>query len=72
MLPAHAVIRFLDLQLEDRAKPPGDDFQSLLSVQSTHICLCRRFQVSFLRGCVGMGSNYTLKTSALDEALVRN
>jgi hypothetical protein len=72
MLPAYAVIRFLDLQLEERAKPPDDYLQTLLSVQSTYICLCQRFQVSSLRGCAGMGSNYTLKTSALDEALVRN
>ncbi len=68
MLPAYALVRFSDVQLEDRAKPPSDDIQTLFSVQSTHICLCKRFQGSFLYPCVGVGGvgiNYTLKTSAL-------
>ena len=39
MLPSYDLVGFFDVQLEERAKPLRDDFQTLLSVQSAHVGL---------------------------------
>ena len=69
VLPAYTLIRFSDVHLEDRTKPSGDDIQTLLSVQSTYIRLCKMVQTLLLHWS---GDNYTLNTSALDKMIVSN
>jgi hypothetical protein len=69
MLPPYALVRFFDVQQQERAEPLPDDIHTLLSVQSSHVGLRKSVQKRIPYRRLGLKIDNTLKTSALDETI---